>query len=224
MLAANLPPRLLYEGIAESLRDRLFAHALPPGASVDEVALSRHYGVSRTPVREALKVLVNEGLLTLRNYSGCRVTRLAGDELGQLLDALALLDRHALRRLAEAPGERRRQVLAEWLAAPPGRWLHLGELARAALEAPACAAIGRQLLGQLRLALGPQLAACDNGLSGERRSSLADALLGGDATAVDAAAQLCQGALRRAALNAWPGHAAGETTTGSEQGGANHNI
>ena len=53
----------LYEQVAERLRTRIFAHELKPGAWIDEQALAVEYGISRTPLREALKVLAAEGLV-----------------------------------------------------------------------------------------------------------------------------------------------------------------
>ncbi|HET9701854.1 MAG TPA: GntR family transcriptional regulator, partial [Burkholderiales bacterium] len=47
----------LYQEVAERLRSRIFAHELAPGAWIDEQALAESFGISRTPMREALKVL-----------------------------------------------------------------------------------------------------------------------------------------------------------------------
>ena len=53
----------LYQEVAERLRQRIFSHQLPPGARIDEQALTLDYGISRTPLREALKVLASEGVV-----------------------------------------------------------------------------------------------------------------------------------------------------------------
>ena len=58
-----LKPRALYEVIADHLRERILGHELAAGTVLDESELARHYGVSRTPVREAIKVLNHEGFL-----------------------------------------------------------------------------------------------------------------------------------------------------------------
>lgn len=94
-------PRALYEGIADSLRDRIFSHELPPGRPIDEVELSLHYGVSRTPVREALKVLAHEGLLVMKPRYGCCVAELSRDDVGEILDVMQLMEVHAASLLAE---------------------------------------------------------------------------------------------------------------------------
>ena len=64
---ARLKPRPLYEEVAELLRQRIFAGKtgdLEPGAWIDELKLASEYGISRTPLREAITVLAAEGLVT----------------------------------------------------------------------------------------------------------------------------------------------------------------
>ena len=56
MSALSLAPRALYEEVAELLRQRIFRRELEPGAWIDEMRLAEEYGISRTPLREALKV------------------------------------------------------------------------------------------------------------------------------------------------------------------------
>jgi DNA-binding GntR family transcriptional regulator len=56
MSALSLAPRPLYEEVAERLRQRIFARELEPGSWIDEMRLAEQYGISRTPLREALKV------------------------------------------------------------------------------------------------------------------------------------------------------------------------
>jgi DNA-binding GntR family transcriptional regulator len=66
MSAVSLSPRALYEEVAELLRQRIFRRELEPGSWIDEVKLAQEYGISRTPLREALKVLAAEGLVTMK--------------------------------------------------------------------------------------------------------------------------------------------------------------
>ncbi|MGZ7257939.1 GntR family transcriptional regulator, partial [Streptococcus pyogenes] len=58
-----LAPRALYQEVAELLRQRIFARELEPGSWIDELKLCADFGISRTPLREALKVLATEGLV-----------------------------------------------------------------------------------------------------------------------------------------------------------------
>ena len=57
MSALSLAPRALYEEVAELLRQRIFARELEPGHWIDELRIAEALGISRTPLREALKVL-----------------------------------------------------------------------------------------------------------------------------------------------------------------------
>jgi len=82
----------LFEEVAERLRTRIFAHDLPPGSWIDEQAITAEYGISRTPLREALKVLASEGLVTLTPGRGCKVTLLTEQDLDEIFPILALLE------------------------------------------------------------------------------------------------------------------------------------
>lgn len=72
-----LQPYSLAMAIAGKLRDRILAHRMPPGSEVSDGALAQEFGVSRTPVREALKMLCHEGLLTAHVRRGMTVTTLS---------------------------------------------------------------------------------------------------------------------------------------------------
>jgi len=80
-------PKALFEAIADSLRSRILNHELPPGAAIDETSVARELGVSRTPVREAIKVLARDGLVTVahRRINHCTVTEFSAFELADLL-------------------------------------------------------------------------------------------------------------------------------------------
>ncbi len=92
MKTASIAPAALYEEVAERLRSRIFAHEFQPGAWIDEQALAEEYGISRTPLREALKVLAAEGLVTLKPRRGCYVTELTERDLDEIFPVLALLE------------------------------------------------------------------------------------------------------------------------------------
>ena len=74
--------------IASRLRTLIEEGELPPGARIDERAFSEMFDVSKTPLREALKVLVAEGLVLHRQYIGYRVAPLDLDELRATLETL----------------------------------------------------------------------------------------------------------------------------------------
>jgi DNA-binding GntR family transcriptional regulator len=93
--AASLSPRALYEDVAEQLRQRIFRRELEPGSWIDEMKLAEHYGISRTPLREALKVLAAEGLVTMKVRRGAYVTEVSESDLRDVYHLLSLLESDA---------------------------------------------------------------------------------------------------------------------------------
>jgi DNA-binding GntR family transcriptional regulator len=95
---SRLKPRPLYEEVAELLRQRIFKSAkgdLEPGAWIDELKIAQEYGISRTPLREALKVLAAEGLVTMKMRRGAYVTEVSDKDLRDVFHLMALLEADA---------------------------------------------------------------------------------------------------------------------------------
>ena len=95
MAETSLSPRALYEEVAELLRQRIFNRELAPGSWIDELKLAEEYGISRTPLREALKVLATEGLVTRKVRRGAYVTEVSDSDLANVYHLLALLESDA---------------------------------------------------------------------------------------------------------------------------------
>jgi DNA-binding GntR family transcriptional regulator len=95
MASVSLTPRALYEEVAELLRQRIFNRELPPGSWIDELRIAEEFGISRTPLREALKVLAAEGLVTMKVRRGAYVTEVSEQDLREVYDLLALLESDA---------------------------------------------------------------------------------------------------------------------------------
>src|SRR3954471_20195371 len=95
MSALTLTPRALYEEVAELLRQRIFKRELEPGSWIDEMKLAEEYGISRTPLREALKVLAAEGLVTMKVRRGAYVTEVSETDLADVYHLLSLLESDA---------------------------------------------------------------------------------------------------------------------------------
>ena len=89
----------LQERIRQSLEDELRSGAMRPGDAIDEPALCERFGASRTPVREALLLLVAKGLVEIVPRSGIYVRRLDARELVAMMEGLAELE-GVLARLA----------------------------------------------------------------------------------------------------------------------------
>jgi DNA-binding GntR family transcriptional regulator len=101
MSALSLAPRALYEEVAELLRQRIFARELEPGSWIDELRIAEALGISRTPLREALKVLAAEGLVTMKVRRGAYVTEVSEKDLRDVYHLLALLESDAARVVAQ---------------------------------------------------------------------------------------------------------------------------
>jgi DNA-binding GntR family transcriptional regulator len=95
-----LTPRALYQDVAERLRQQIFNRELEPGAWIDEQKLALDYGISRTPLREALKVLAVEGLVTMKLRRGAYVTEMSTTDVAQVYHLMALLESDAAGRVA----------------------------------------------------------------------------------------------------------------------------
>ncbi|BDI04831.1 GntR family transcriptional regulator [Sphaerotilus microaerophilus] len=99
----SLSPRALYQDVAERLRERIFNRQLEPGSWIDEQKLAADFGISRTPLREALKVLAVEGLVTMKVRRGAYVTEMSVQDVQQVYHVMALLE-------SDAAGEVARQA------------------------------------------------------------------------------------------------------------------
>ena len=86
--------------IAE-MRRRIISGELAAGVNISEIALAESFGVSRTPVREALKQLQTEGLVEIRPRVGTFVTAPSPRELNELFEMKELLEGAAARLLAQ---------------------------------------------------------------------------------------------------------------------------
>lgn len=127
MVDTTQPPRAqsLHDAVATRLRGLIFEGRLGPGDWVDEKALAAAWQISRTPLREALKVLASEGLVELVPHRGCRVIELSDADADGLFPVMALLegrcafeavrnaDEAALARLRHLHGELERHAAAQ---------------------------------------------------------------------------------------------------------------
>ena len=108
-----LARRALYQDVADRLRQQIFARLLEPGSWIDEMKLAAEYGISRTPMREALKVLAVEGLVTLKAGRGAYVTEMSRDDVAQVYHLLALLESDAAAHVAvHGTSEQRAELIA----------------------------------------------------------------------------------------------------------------
>jgi DNA-binding GntR family transcriptional regulator len=94
-LGAEAPPdrdHSLHDEILTRLRDHIVEGNIPDGGRVPERQLCEMLDISRTPLREALKVLASEGLIELLPNRGARVRQLSEHDLGELFDVMGGLE------------------------------------------------------------------------------------------------------------------------------------
>ena len=110
MIDERIEHNALYQVVANRLRERIYDRELEPGQVIDEKELCEVFGISRTPMREALKVLDSEGLVELVPRRGCFVKDLKLEELRDLFPVMAALEglcaREALENAQAADVER----------------------------------------------------------------------------------------------------------------------
>jgi DNA-binding GntR family transcriptional regulator len=82
----------LHDEVAAQLRERIFSGELTPGMFLDEVRLAEQLKISRTPLREALKVLTAEGLVRHEPRRGCFVNEVTEKDLDEIFPVIALLE------------------------------------------------------------------------------------------------------------------------------------
>jgi len=93
-----IPRQSLTLAVAEKLRDKIFCGELREGQQLRQDAIADEFRVSRIPVREALRHLEAEGLITIVPHHGAVVSALSPDDIEELFDIRALLECDVLRR------------------------------------------------------------------------------------------------------------------------------
>lgn len=82
----------LHEELTDAVREQIVNGELSPGTRVPEKDLCTFYGVSRTPLREALKVLATEGLLSLEQNRGAWVSRITPEDIDEVFPVMGALE------------------------------------------------------------------------------------------------------------------------------------
>ncbi len=118
------------ERLADSIADAVLSGEFPPGFRLDENALAERFGVSRTPVREAIRLLASTGLIEVKPRRGAHVATATSAQLEKLFGAMAEMEATCARLAAMSmtPIERRRlqgrhEAMAELVAARRPRGL-----------------------------------------------------------------------------------------------------
>ncbi|MDW4907219.1 GntR family transcriptional regulator [Streptomyces sp. ADMS] len=84
--------------VLEGIKHRILTGQLTPGQALVETELAAQFGVSKTPVREALKTLAGTGLVVMNQYKGVTVRMVDADMAREVYDVRLLLEPEALKR------------------------------------------------------------------------------------------------------------------------------
>ncbi|WP_083408692.1 GntR family transcriptional regulator [Mycolicibacterium rutilum] len=89
-------PGTLVEVVGNRLRDAILSGVLAPGEKIREEQVCADYGISRAPLREALRLLAQQGLVEHLPRRGSRVAEWSASDILQLYGLRAVLERHAI--------------------------------------------------------------------------------------------------------------------------------
>jgi DNA-binding GntR family transcriptional regulator len=113
----TLKPLTVQQAVVEAVRARIVSGRLGAGSRIDQDALAAEFGVSRMPVREALRQLGAEGFVTIVPHRGAIVTALSPDEVEEIYEMRAVLEGLASRLAVPALTEHELAKLAGILSA-----------------------------------------------------------------------------------------------------------
>ena len=103
--------RISAQVVCTAVRDDIVAGFFPPGSRLTEELLAQRYGVSRVPVREALRTLESEGFVRTRRHAGASVAEPTEQEAADLLELRGLLEPLGAARAAQRRTEAHLKVL-----------------------------------------------------------------------------------------------------------------
>jgi len=103
------------QGVYEKLREMILCFEFYPGSRVTETELAQHFGVSRTPIREALQRLAVEGYVTVRRNQGCFVRNFDINEFAQYYQVRIAMEKLALELACNnMPDDALERLSREW--------------------------------------------------------------------------------------------------------------
>jgi DNA-binding GntR family transcriptional regulator len=201
--------RSLRDKVVDELRRRIIDGVYEPGNRLTEERLADDFGVSRNPVREAIRVLEAEGFLVAQPRRGAVVASMSVQDVEDLFDVRMSLEVLAARLAAERAGRSGAAVLDRLLtkARTTRRMADLASL-NTQFHAEICALSGNALLTGIMESLHSRLqwvyrqsAETRAEYSWAEHQELADAILAADVDAAGAAARAHVLAARRSALD-----------------------
>jgi DNA-binding GntR family transcriptional regulator len=106
-------PGLIRDRVVHALREAIIAGRLKPGERIRERELVAMLGVSRSPLREAIRILETEGLITSLAHRGARVSELSATDLRDMLHVRIMLESFAARLFIERLDDRVLQAMQD---------------------------------------------------------------------------------------------------------------
>jgi DNA-binding GntR family transcriptional regulator len=91
--------RVLADWVTESLREAILAGHFDPGERVDQDLVAQEYDVSRTPVREAIRILESEGFIEVRPHRGAFIATVSPREIREIYEIRGLLEAEIVRQV-----------------------------------------------------------------------------------------------------------------------------
>ena len=101
-MTSLIAPVQVKDQVYQILREALINHEFQPGEPLREAALNERFGVSKTPIREALVRLAGDGLVEITPYRGARAKSYTVDDLRQIYEMREILQSECVRRAAES--------------------------------------------------------------------------------------------------------------------------
>ncbi|MDR0701781.1 MAG: GntR family transcriptional regulator [Azoarcus sp.] len=190
--------RTLCGALADSLRERLFAHEFPFRAPLDETALTAHYGVGHLPVTEALQQLFFERLLVKREQGGYGIPEYLRADIENLLETLEGIRRLALRQHEETARDARQATAVDMPAPSRPCWGLSGLTVRRPFAVAA-----QNLYDQLRLGIGPALVEIEARCAERHGEAMARAIAERKSGEIEKVSQESARTFRQAALRAF---------------------
>lgn len=197
---APVQPRTMVEQAAEAVVAAAARGAFLPGDRLVEAEIARDLGISRVPVREALRLLESQGIVVSTPYKGMRLMQVTNQGVAEMMRVRLALESLAVKEILAAGGGEARIAAARTAATVYEAQLAGGDLAAIAnadmvVHAEICRASGNAVLHGLWLGLARQLTVIWGLGQGGRAAQevaaehrrLLDALAGGDAKGAQAA-------------------------------------
>jgi DNA-binding GntR family transcriptional regulator len=147
--------RITADYVAEALREAIHRGDLADGAVLNQAAIASHFGVSRVPVREAMRQLQAEGLIDTRAHRLAVVRSLSLDRIVEIYDLRSLLEGYVMERAVpniDAARLKKLNALEKEMrtVSDHPRWLELNARFHQMLYEPASAEVTLELIDQLR--------------------------------------------------------------------------